>query len=43
MITLKSILGHTFNETADQSNVQDNDVAEEAYHFLNQEITVDEV
>ena len=26
----KSILGHTFNETADQSNVQENDVAEEA-------------
>ena len=39
----KSILGHTFNETADQSNVQENDVAEEADHFLNQEITVDEV
>ena len=39
----KSILGHTFNETADKSNVQDNDVAEEADHVLNQEITVDEV
>ena len=39
----KSILGHTFNETADPSNVQENDVAEEADHFLNQEITVDEV
>ena len=37
----KSILGHTFNETADKSNVQDNDVAEEADHVLNQEITVD--
>ena len=39
----KRILGHTFNETADQSNVQENDVAEEADHFLNQEITADEV
>ena len=39
----KSILGHTFNETADKSNVQDNDVAEEADHVLNQEIAVDEV
>ena len=43
MITLKSILGHTFNETADQSNVQENDVAEETDHVLNQEITADEV
>ena len=43
MITLKSILGHTFNETADQSNNQENDLAEDADHFLNQEITVDEV
>ena len=39
----KSILGHTFNETADQSNVKEDDVAEEADHFPNQEITVDEV
>ena len=39
----KSIFGHTFNETADQSNVRGNDVTEEADHFLNQEITVDEV
>ena len=39
----KSILGHTFNETADQSNVRENDVAEEADHVLNQEITADEV
>ena len=39
----KSILGHTFNETADQLNVKENDVAEEAGHFLNQEITADEV
>ena len=30
----KSILGHTFSETADRSNVQDNDVVEEADHFL---------
>ena len=39
----KRILGHTFNETADQSNVQENDVAEETDHVLNQEITADEV
>ena len=39
----KSILGHTFNETADQSNNQENDLAEDADHFLNQEITADEV
>ena len=26
----KSVPGHTFNETADQLNVQENDVAEEA-------------
>ena len=39
----KSILGHKFRETADQSNVQDNDLAEETDHFLNREITVDEV
>ena len=30
----KSILGHTFSETADRSNVQDDDVVEEADHFL---------
>ena len=35
----KSIVGHSFNETADQSNVRGNDVTEEADHFLKQEIT----
>ena len=43
MITLKVSLVTQFNETADQSNVQENDVAEETDHVLNQEITADEV
>ena len=39
----KSILGHTANETVDESNVQEHHVSEETNHSLNQEISVDEV
>ena len=39
----KSILGHTANETVDESNIHEHDVSEETNHFLNQEISVDEV
>ena len=39
----KNILGHTANETIDESNVQEQDVSEETNHSLNQEISVDEV
>ena len=39
----KNILGHTANETVDESNVQEQDVSEETSHSLNQEISVDEV
>ena len=39
----KSILGHTANETVEESNVQKQDVSEETNHSLNQEISVDEV
>ena len=39
----KSILGHTANETVDESNVQEQDVSEETNHSLNQNISVDEV
>ena len=39
----KSILGHTANETVDESNVQEQDVSEETNHSLNQEISVDVV
>ena len=39
----KSILGHTANETVDESNVQEQDASEETNHSLNQEISVDEV
>jgi len=39
----KSILGHTANETVDESNVQEHDASEETNHSLNQEISVDEV
>ena len=40
---LKSILGHTANETVDESNVQEQDVSEETNHSLKQkEISVDE-
>ena len=43
MIIFKNILGHTANETVDESNVQEQDVSEETNHSLNQEISVDEV
>ena len=39
----KSILGHTANESVDESNVQEQDVSEEKTHFLNREISVDGV
>ena len=37
------MLGHTANETVDESNVQEHDVSEETNHSLNQEISVDVV
>ena len=43
MIIFKNILGHTANETVDESNVQEQDVSEQTNHSLNQEISVDEV
>ena len=39
----KNILGHTPNETVDESNLQVQDVSEETNHSLNEEISVDEV
>ena len=39
----KSILGHTANDSVDESNVREQDVSEETNHFLNLEISLDEV